>query len=400
MEISYRSILSKSVIFLFLLYLFWYKEAIGNSPLFLYGGTFIVLLSTLVYIDRKPISTFRIPKGIIYWILYAIYSVITGIAVATNYGELFSSIITFLAFIVVCICIGVVCMGEESFDWVLKCIIIISVISAFYTIFNGYPYYNGVIVTTMGPENNPNTLGVLMVIGIFCSVYIQKNNIPNFFMTLFLNVLFIYVIILTASKKALLSAGVLIAIWSIVYIKNLFKRKNILAAIFGFLTFTAILAVILTQLEKVFFNSASFERMQTLLTSGSSTVRVDMYNEAWNMFLKGPLFGVGYNQFKYHSVYGSYAHSTYAEVISGAGLIGGIIYFFPIVICSKKLIEGFVKTKQYRQGILVGLLIVELFLGTVQIFMYEFIHILVWTLLFIILENDFSYNCTEDDEVI
>ena len=57
---------------------------------------------------------------------------------------------------------------------------------------------------------------------------------------------------------------------------------------------------------------------------------MDFYKIAWQIFVEKPLLGGGLNQFRYWSGTGAYSHSTYAEAIADFGLVGCIIYFFPI----------------------------------------------------------------------
>ena len=88
---------------------------------------------------------------------------------------------------------------------ILLSIIVICIFCAAFTILRGYDYYNGVMVVTMGPENNPNTLGALMVFGIALMMFRNKRRIMDLVVLLFFMLVFSYVIILTGSKKSLLS---------------------------------------------------------------------------------------------------------------------------------------------------------------------------------------------------
>lgn len=391
MNVNLRRTIPKIIVFFYLLYMFWYREAIENSMFFLYGGTGIVILATLYFVNKKSLKEFRLPNNLIWWGYYAVFSVFTGV-VAVNYQSVISSLITYCAFLLICMCVGIICIGNNEVDWVLKEIIIISIICAIYTIFNGYGYYNGIIVTTMGPNNNPNTLGVFMVFGIFAVLFLDKRSIIAFFISLVLCSLFMYVIILTASKKALLGAVLLLGMWLFVYIKNLVREDKITKLLVFLILFIGLTVAFAPRVVEYYLGSGAYTRMQTLTTSGSSLERLSFYKEAWGMFKKSPLVGVGYKQFMYHSPSGYYSHSTYAEVLSCSGFIGILIFFKPVMNCLKSVYQSMRRKPNYKVAILLLIIIIELFLGSVNIFMYEFSHMLMWTIIYILADR--KINCS------
>jgi hypothetical protein len=366
----------------------WYKETFTDSAVLLYGGTLLVALFTFLYINGKTLSIFSFPKGIQYAIVYGGFSLISGIFIANDVKLLLTSLVTYFAFLFVCCCICVICAGENSIDWLIKMIIFICFLCAIYTIFNGYDYYNGIIVKTMGPENNPNTLGTLMVFGIALMMLKNKQKMFDLIKLLLMMVLFIYVIILTGSKKALLSAAILVFVWLFVYLKDLHKNGRLMHKFMAYAIMGIMIYAGSLYFKKTYINTASFVRMQGLFTSGSTQIREGMYVEAIDFFCKSPIIGIGYNQFRVLSNWRTYAHSTYAEVLADGGILGSIIYFFPLVRVGSLLLKKFWNTKIYEIGALLTLFLVEIFLGTVNIFMYDFTHMLIWTILFLLSEKD------------
>lgn len=207
MKTNVKESIFKFIIFLYMVYLLWYSEAIGYSNILLYGGIIIVGISFLLYINGRSTDILRIPSGLLSWIAYGVTSLIIGLLIATDRELMISSLMTFFAFLFLCICILVVLRVEQNIQWFTNCLLAICIICALYTIFNGYNYYNGVMVVTMGANNNPNTLGTLMVFGMFAVMYNEKKGVFQLVGSISILALFLYIIIITGSKKALLGGG-------------------------------------------------------------------------------------------------------------------------------------------------------------------------------------------------
>ena len=378
---------SKLSVALFLIYLLWYREAKGHVSLFLYGGTVLVAITTLIYINRKSVRVLVPPKGILYGIGYGVYSLIVGIVVAADRSVMMSALITYFAFFFVCYCITIICQGEGDIDWLLKTIVTICVVCAVYTLFWGYSFYNGIYVITMGPENNPNALGAFMTFGIFAVLYQNEQKLGKIIVSLAVIMLFVYIIILTGSRKSLFSALALCIIWFIVFLKDTWQNCSRGAQIIRFLLAATVFGFAISYFSKTYLQTASFERLLKLFSNGSASGRWEMYIEAGELFKKSKLFGIGFNQFRVLSSFQTYSHSTYAEVLACGGIFGCLIYFTPIVWTGWLVCKQLRREKTYRAGILFALYAVEMFLGAVNIFLYTFMHMMMWTIIYILTEN-------------
>lgn len=388
-----KAIAAKTSVFLFLLYLLWYREAYHHVSLLLYGGTLLVVSTTLVYVDHRPLSSIAPPKGIAIWMGFGAYSLIAGLVVAVNRELLVSSLVTYMAFMLVCWCICIICRGERDIQWLLKCITIVCYVCAIYTLFWGKPYYNGIYVTTMGPENNPNTLGILMIYGMFSVLFYKKNKGFGLIVMLAAVLLFFYVIVLTGSRKSLLGGGLLCVVWLISFVRDTYRLTNRKEKRLKYALLLAVLVIGVTYFVKYYANTASFERLQKLyVDGGASSVRMEMYGEAVDLFKTSILFGIGFNQFRVRSSFGTYSHSTYAEVLADGGIFGCVIFFYPIIQAGLALLKKLRKNPAYQIGMLMALLLVELLLATGTIYIYSFGHLLIWSILYMTVENDWSTN--------
>lgn len=382
---------SKFSVFLFLLYLLWYTEAKASVALFLYGGTALVAITTIIYTNGKSTRILMPPKGILYGVGYGVYSLVTGIVIAADRSVMASSLKTYLAFLFVCYCIVIICQGEGDISWLLKIIVAICSICMIYTLFWGYRYYNGVYVITMGPENNPNSLGALMVFGMFAVLYRNEQKTGRLLFSFATVILFGYIIILSGSRKALISATVLCMIWFVTFLKDTWKNCERAERIKRFLLVAIMLGIAFAYFNNAYLKTASFERLLRLFSGGGTNSRWGMYVEAAELFKKSMLFGIGFDQFRVLSSFHSYSHSTYAEVLACGGILGCLIYFTPIIWTGCLIYKKLKKEKNYQAGMLFALYAVEMFLGTVNIFMYTFMHMMMWSILYILTEKE---GCT------
>lgn len=382
-----KSVAAKGSVLLFLLYRLWYKEAFNDILLILYGGTALIVLTTLLYVDHKPLKALLPAKGILIGVYFGVYSLITGLVVATDRGLLVSSIITYMAFLLICVCISVICYGENSFQWLLKCIAIVSYVCAIHTLFFGKPFYNGIYVTTMGPNNNPNALGIMMVLGMFSVLYNQRKKLYELILPLASVFLFGYVIILTGSRKSLLCGGLLCFVWLINFVIDTHRSTNSKSKISKYVLLIAATTIGVMYFMKHYANTASFERLILLSKDGSSTARMEMYRESFEFFKSAKFFGIGFNQFRVLSSFKGYAHSTYAELLADAGIFGCVLYFYPIIKTGVLLIKQMWNKPSYQVGMLFALYVVEIILGAAVIYMYIPNQLVIWSILYMAAEN-------------
>lgn len=377
-----KSKLAQFSVFLFILYLFWYKYVFGQSSKFLYGGALLVMGTTMLYMNKKSYNRFGIPLGTKWHIAYGIYSLLFGFFIVEYKFYMITSLITYFAFLAVVICICYICEGTNDTSWLMSEIAAVALLCAFWTIFKGYDYRNGVMVKTLGADNNPNTLGLVLIMGIFAIMMLNSRKFAGMIISLGLMGVLSYGIVLTGSKKSLFGAGILLAIWMISFIRDSSKSGKIFRIMLSYILVAGIITAAVMYFNTSYKNTASFQRMQGLFDSGSTLTRAAMYRRAFELFEQNPLFGIGYDHFRIVSGFGTYSHSTYVEVLSSGGIMGSFIFFVPLLATGIALLKKALLQRSYIYGVLVSLYFVEMFLGAVNIFMYGFSHLLLWGILF------------------
>lgn len=388
--------LSKLLLSVLFVYIAWFKEVFTSQPLILYGtvaGAAVLLFLDILANPYQRVD--RVPKILYMYLFFGIYAFISGVFVADELTTLLTDLVTYFVFVLACLECWYISDRTGSISWILWIMWLVAVLCAVSTVFFGAGYYNGVMVTTMSKHNNPNMLGLVMVMGIFAVQIHNMRSGMHFVAALLFTVLFVYVIILSGSRKSFLACLLQITFWLGIYLANVYrkvdKRRFLLSV--NLVAFSLVLTF--QYFVHRYAKTTSFYRLVDFFSESGTASRRHLYWLAVQYWKESPVFGIGFNQYALHNPLGFYSHSTYAEVLSCNGLIGCFIYFIPLLMLLVRL------TKQSRKGaqtvylarMCLIMYCVELFLGLGQIFMYGFLHMqIIWCLDWISAEN---FTCLE-----
>ena len=386
MKSNSKLLLERLLVAAFFLYIEWYKQIWGDNLRILYGSVFV--LSCLILFRMIRERYFQIgamPSLLKMFILYFVFS-ISGVFVARDIDVLFSSLITFVCFIVVCFDCWYISFQLGNVDWLYKILGLIALICSVQVIFCGKPYNNGVIVTTMSNINNPNTLGLTLITGILSFVInVDFKSQFSFFVSLVTSVMMLYGIILSGSRKCLLVSAPILIFWLFSYVRTTIKERRYRRLLITLLLIAIAIYTGAIYLAQSFQSTAAFERLMLLFQEGGMSTRIGLYHDAVDYFKTSPIIGIGFGQYRLWSPHRYYSHSSYAEVLSCGGLIGVCIFFLPLFKCLCSCIhQAFQKDqpeKKYRLRMLMLMLFSELFLGLGQIFIYDVLHMLMLVLI-------------------
>lgn len=108
---------------------------------------------------------------------------------------------------------------------------------------------------------------------------------------------------------------------------------------------------------------------------GSDNIRFSMMSEGMEVFFRHPILGIGIANSGFYSVYGTYFHNNYVEVLADTGIIGFIVYYsfwFVILILTIQSLCRLDKTDCLRHMLFcsIGIIIASLVgdIGTVSYF--------------------------------
>lgn len=311
------------------------------------------MISVLILHKMKTVRriSFVIPKPISIWLLFSFYVMLSGFFVAFNKVHLLDSLFKFVQILAMMIYIINISIIEKSNEFFIKTYLLYSIVYMFTMLLWGFNGPGGRLY--LSASSNPNSDGLILLFGVFCVLMLfdmRKSN--RFILSLGLLGLFTYTIILTGSRKSFIALVFLLALWFILAFKDYWRICPVNRKIQSLLVLIAMPVAVAYRFVPAFFDSTLYRR---LVTKGysllSDQARSRMYVEALQFFYEKPLFGIGFNHYRLLSVYKTYSHSTYAEIISTTGIIGTIIYFSAYVVIVYNLYKLYRKTK----GTIIGL---------------------------------------------
>lgn len=366
---------SKLCYILLVLYYGWFQIVFFQIPnmLVVLGAGMIgcIILHSLVT-GTKIINGVTIE--LILWIVFVCTSLIFGMLVAVNHEFLFSSLMTFVEFLFLIFGITYISKCDGKIEFFINVFILFALICAITTMFWGVNYGQGRI--SMGLTNNPNSLGITMALGVCCILF--KHNFKSLVWSIIsfsAVILLIYVCLLTGSRKSFLSILAIITYWIAFVVFKDIKELRFIEKFKGIVSILVISLLGYYSLGSMFEDSVLLERLVLLFESGSDT-RESMYGAAMDYFKQSPLVGIGFNNFRALSIFGTYSHSTYSEALACTGIIGCIFYFAPyiklLLNCMKLIISKKTDSNLLKQSkIMLIVLGTLLFLGVGVIHFYE-----------------------------
>lgn len=180
-----------------------------------------------------------------------------------------------------------------------------------------------------GNSPNPNGLAFVMLMGLFGTMFFHDRS-RNIFVKLSMiasSGVFVWILILSASRKTVLTAAFFLIAWLIfVHGKALRSKPWILPLVI-------VLLIIAHQgYDYVRNETLVGTRMQQIdeIEEIKENTRYRLYLEGFEMFKEHPITGVGFGRFTVYA--GLYAHSEYMEVLASTGIVGIVLYMFIYVM--------------------------------------------------------------------
>ena len=358
------SIIKISIIVL-LFYIEWYEYVISPMPIVIWVCTFAMftamLIDSILYnVNLKRIFSFEV----LCWATIIPYAIFAGFFVVDDILLVLEPLMRYIGFFIVMISVIYVCIITKNTTFFLKLYFWIAVIDVLTILYTGG--YNTRLINpqlVVGEGQNPNSLGLVLFLGIVYAINVQKNSLYNkIFMYCTLPV-FTYYLFLIGSRKSFIAIVLFLMISNLKF--SLKKNIKLIGVGIGLLL---LISSITIDWDKFIL----FQRFSDFFGGEGNETRLFMYLEAKRFFLENLVFGIGYDQFRNQSATGLYSHSNYAEVFSCLGTIGAMLYFVPILLLAKKMYAFSHNVKTAREGRLyLGLFITMLFLGTGIIHIYE-----------------------------
>ena len=239
--------------------------------------------------------------------------------------------ISSLSYTFLMLCIIHICYIDNNIDWLTKTKFIMTIFTCIVFLMQPAVYHDKIntIQYSLVSTLNPNTFGLDIVFGLWCSLELfSKNKIKRY--TLIGSIfLFTVTVIKTASRKSLICTLLALCFWAwFYYIRDTKLHKIKITKIFKGIVLLLVIIIAGYFFFANFFAGSTMERRIYNMFSGddrSIATRYDMYIFGFSELFRYPIFGYGFDGFR--SLYGSYSHATIVEVPVSGGCLGGILYF-------------------------------------------------------------------------
>lgn len=286
--------------------------------------------------------------------------------------------------------LNLLCEDKKRMLLVIKTIIYSSII-----LFGKIAITQGIFVYANGRRGgnsgleSANTVGTIAAVAIIFGIYYLKEvkcKYPiMYYISIILNIL---IVILSASRKAILYALIPILIYYIANSKNVVKvLKNVILAVS-----VAIIAYLAIMKIPVIYNIVGV-RFETMIngftgkgeTDASTALRMKMIGWGLEWFEERPKLGYGIDSYRMllgkkgtsFGSTGAYAHNNYIELLVDVGIVGIIVYYSIYVYIIKESLKNLKRRdvlSLYMIGILVACIINEY--GQV-VYYYKFYQLLL-----------------------
>ncbi len=308
----------------------------------------VLIVAFFFYMMAQKIANYRKTKNTVYIVgalLFLGYAYISRFW--ASHPEAVSEQIANVLWAVM-ICTAVSCyvyFSELSVRDISNLLVPIAILFCFNVVFNA-SFDEG----RMSIGINANSFGRIAS-GMACVFLFRckQDKWKNIFMNC-LTIMFLLFTFLSGSRTSLL----LVCVYAIAFMLFEHPTKSIKKTVGKLLLLLVLLVAGYVCLINIdFLYNSIGNRVESLLLEmfglsegdGSTITRINMMNTAREIFAEHPWVGIGMNNFKFATHFGTYAHNTYLELAACLGVVGLVLYYGPLVLYLKQAISGWRKDR-------------------------------------------------------
>lgn len=178
---------------------------------------------------------------------------------------------------------------------------------------------------------NANVVGLEFTLAVLSAVYLIKEKYVRGKKYLILLFLLSVGIVISGSKKAIIALIVGLAIYRILYSRNILSTVRRIIGLCVGLYAIYYLCMNVNGLYEIV--GVRFEGMIKAFTLGkyygdaSTFERLTVVEYAISMWKKNPIWGYGLNSFEYITPFDIYTHCNYVELLFGVGVLGTVLFY-------------------------------------------------------------------------
>lgn len=377
-------IITKLIYIVYSFYWSWILIAFPQYGGFLIplGGT-LVLVTFLNFYSKGNRIESVLYKPMVYWLLFCLVSGMSSLVVAQNVGEAIGKLMVFIEILAFMFCILAISKMEGSIRFCANTFRMVCLVYAISIVLMGRSIQGRLTLY------NSNGDAMICMCGIMLTLLlIDINNKVKTVIRFSEIAYYIFCILQTGSRKALICSIVFLVLWFGItgreVIKNWARLSQGDKNFYILFTVVCIISVFIIAIPTI-KNSYAFAKILAGGDEISDGYRVYLYEQAWNVFKAHPIVGVGYYQFIHYTHLGLYTHSTYFELLSCCGLLGTIIYFIPYFYIYRELTYIFRCSLDFevkkKAIIFIVFFIIMMFLGVGMIHFYNEKFMIVFALM-------------------
>ncbi|HOJ45426.1 MAG TPA: O-antigen ligase family protein [Bacilli bacterium] len=371
--------------YIFIVFFIAFEGHTSLSSLASYGLYFFILCGGVYLVVKRKV------RFNYYIILMAMFGFVLLVSYlyTPNPAEAFSHLYRYFTLIVIVILAYCYLDSESRINFVMRAFMHGGVLLAFLFYLT---YGADLIAQILGGGSlgrigeslgNVNTVGMSTAISVFISFYFLLQKKSRFkILYIFIILVAFPIVFFTASKKALviLIMGVFFAL----YIAQ--SRRDVVSLFKSIFILVLVLFVSLIIFNQLPIFSLIYKRILNFILSLMSSAegslsdshRIDMIIIGLTDFSKSPLFGRGI--YSSYSLFETYSHNNYVEVLLSTGLVGFLIYYLSYVISFffiSKSTHLNAKLRDLLLFLLITIIIIEVSLVT---YYSRYFHILLTTI--------------------
>lgn len=353
------------------------------------GGLLVTVCGYYFIAHGIDLREFAVKELVLFFLFY-IVTLYTGVIGSVDKVYHIQNWLTYFLYFLIIPCVMYVVMTKKDIMIFVKFYGAFAILCALTLIINPVKSQETMTVTnarySIARSLNVNMLGQYFTFGCWCIllflVFKPKLRLPGFALIGIL----LYAVNMTGSRKNLIALLLIIGIWFLlIWFPDNKKQGLKIIVLLPIVVFAIYLAY-----NKFYVGSTISYRMEHIITSasGKRNSRIDMYENAFELFKQHPFVGWGIQGYSYF--FGGYSHATYAEVPACTGLIGSCLFFGMYIYSIKKIIKLILLTnhdkdleqtnKILRMDLILWCSI--LFMGVGVIYIYELICYFIFGVLF------------------
>lgn len=354
----------------------------------------VLLVLSLILTVIGNVNHFRFSdcKALSLILAFTVYSFLIGIVVSREFSTTYSQVLNLFETLVVGYILVALTSQLKKIDYISLSLGAGAVIMAIFLITRGVVGATGRM--SINEDFNANTAAVYMGFGSWCIGQVtsrMKSKILGIIIMVSCSALLLYSIILTGSRKGLALVLLTIVAWLLIHYREYIKKIPLVQKIIYLAVLFLVVYFIISKYAGNFIESSFvlMERMDRLNEAvGEEGWKWGMIKDAFRVMSEHPMFGVGLDNNRYYSIYGMYAHNTYAELWACSGIIGTFLFYAVFVYVIKWIVAPVINRMQCeidRQAdidFVFVLLLLFLFICFNQICMYNFnLMLILYTLI-------------------